>query len=532
MLWATAHNTNEPISEVTSALLRKIDGLSEDEILGLLSPTSPSASGAAREPSVSLTSLLRLSLLRRRWHRRRWSAEESLQLAALGEAQGRLNPLISSLLMPLQSTVMQSLGMGEDSALGDSRSAPKRPTLGVLLPLSGPYRSLGRRARAAIRLAARGARIRLHFEDTKGDEDEATLAVERLAQRSEVLAALGPIGIREGAAATRRAVMRDLPILSLSRAATLPAGVGVALRRRRLATRQARSLLRFACHQRGLRRIAVIGPERPFSPPWERILRSALRRCRGQVVAFETYPSGEDPSEAIQRLIGRHRTQGGRVSSYWRRLNRKSRDRAHLIPPQINFDGLLILEEGENLRRLLTLLPYWDLPIRTLRGARPSLRDEAGDPLPAVQLLLLEGARSLAENATLGRGDGGSSPPQEQERSFSGEAERLIDGALLVASPENEARIRFAEELGLEGARAGELLESSYEGAHYLITLADALRRPSRGALRRRLSAADPGQGLAGPLYRDGSGELYGLYRLYQVDRQAGRLTALAEESR
>ncbi len=95
-------------------------------------------------------------------------------------------------------------------------SGEQRPaTIGVLLPLTGPYARFGEQALRGLRLGlARLPQIRLRIEDTGGDPEQAVAAYRALAEAG-VSAVIGPL-LAAPSAAVARAARLDVPVISLT----------------------------------------------------------------------------------------------------------------------------------------------------------------------------------------------------------------------------------------------------------------------------------------------------------------------------
>ncbi len=236
-------------------------------------------------------------------------------------------------------------------------SNQKGNRIGVLLPLSGPYRRLGEAALRALKQAV-GRKVKLVVKDTKGDADRAAAMVDRLVDTHGVVGIIGPIGAFESSAAGRRAQQLGVPILVLSAREQI-AGIGTRVFRSRTPpTAQGRQLARHAVHEIGIRRFGILISDSPYGWALAAGFWDEVTRLGADVNAVEVYPRGTKAWRTIvQRLV--RGKKGTRAT--------------------LDFEGLLIADGHSAVRKIAPFFPFYGVRIRRNPAAKRALQLMGGD---------------------------------------------------------------------------------------------------------------------------------------------------------
>jgi ABC-type branched-subunit amino acid transport system substrate-binding protein/TolA-binding protein len=185
----------------------------------------------------------------------------------------------------------------------------KQNTIGVLLPLSGPYEKFGYRALKGIELAmdqfsSQGDNppINISVKDTGADPDKTVTALEELYQE-QVAAILGPI-VTSGIAA-REAQRMGIPIITLTQKDDIPETGDKVFRNFITPKMQVQALTSFMVESLGLYRFAILYPEENYGLTFMNLFWDELIELGGQVVGVEAYkPKQTDFSDPIKKLVG------------------------------------------------------------------------------------------------------------------------------------------------------------------------------------------------------------------------------------
>ncbi len=225
-------------------------------------------------------------------------------------------------------------------------------TLGVLLPLSGPYRGLGESALRSIKLAVGKSReVKLVIKDTRGEPDTAAKLADQLAYEHRVVAILGPIGAGESTAAAARAAELGVPILVLSAREDITSLGDQVFRTRLAPSRQGIRLARYAVNELGLHRFGVLVADSIYGWGLAAAFWDEVIRLRGEVTQAATF---------------------GRGSRSYRDTLRKLLDAPadKKRAARLDFDGLLIADDHAGVRKLLPFFKFFGVPLRKAPGQK------------------------------------------------------------------------------------------------------------------------------------------------------------------
>jgi len=249
-----------------------------------------------------------------------------------------------------------------------------RGTIGVVLPLSGPFKSYGLQVRRGIELALDGdATYKLVFKDSRGEAPRARAAVEELILKNRVIAILGPVGENESLAAAEMAEQYQVPILTMTRREGITT-VGEFVFRNYLTNKmQGQAMARYAYQTLGLRKFAILYPNNKYGDENMRAFWDEVVKLGGKITAVERYaPSDRDHQEAVRKLVGSwwlelrpdmwKGNRGG--SSFKQRKARWSRAIKN-IKPIVDFDGIFIPDFWNRLVFVLPWLKYYDIEFFT-----------------------------------------------------------------------------------------------------------------------------------------------------------------------
>ena len=171
------------------------------------------------------------------------AAANALERAGLLELRERDRGLLEM----LESRLAMRSELGERAVLPTyaelaTLSAPRvdgaEGTLGVVLPLSGPFAQYGEASLHGVMLAAgvfgadEGTRIRLVVRDSGGVGAQAARAVRELAARPDVVAVIGPLLAAEAGLAAEEAERSGVPLVTLTSRETVASGRTQVLRLR------------------------------------------------------------------------------------------------------------------------------------------------------------------------------------------------------------------------------------------------------------------------------------------------------------
>jgi ABC-type branched-subunit amino acid transport system substrate-binding protein len=222
--------------------------------------------------------------------------------------------------------------------------------VGVLLPLSGPYRSFGEACLRGVELAfgAVGGAVppvRLAIVDTRGEAGAAAEGYRQLAADPGVAAVLGPMMSWEAAAVRDETAAVGLAVLSF--APRSPAAGAPFFRFSMGREDQVEALVEYALGGLRLSRWAVLYPRDSFGSDTSLLFRERVESLGGRVVAAVGYdPQKTDFQADVELLRSRIGTWQGEGSE--RRL-------------ELSVDGIFLPDSAERVVLLASHLAFFDL---------------------------------------------------------------------------------------------------------------------------------------------------------------------------
>lgn len=264
-----------------------------------------------------------------------------------------------------------------------STVAVDRELIAVLLPLSGRFAPIGKELRLAIELAPADGARRV-FLDTAGDPAGAAAAVDR-AMAQGAVAVLGPVGVREGEAAARRASERGLPIALLAPGdgADPEAGVfrlvGSPESEARAAAAAALAL--------GSPTAGVLAPRDDIGIAASEAFAEAAAAAGIQVTARGLYdPTATDLEPDVKDFLGLDPVTNARLAAHLRRHGKRG---WQTFSPDVPFALLYLPDRHDRAAIVASFLPYLGVEVRSADFLDPDyLRKKHGGRIPQVVQLL------------------------------------------------------------------------------------------------------------------------------------------------
>lgn len=371
-------------------------------------------------------------------------------------------------------------------------------TLGLAVPLSGPYAGFGQSALRGVVLGLGifddpAAPYRVLVRDTGGDPERARSAVRELAERG-ARAIVGPMRSHVAAAAAVEAERAQVPLLTLAARDDLPFLGEYVFRLGLTASDQTPLLARYAIEAAGARRLAILYPRDAFGTGFKNLFWDEVERLGARVVGVEGYaPDAVDLQAEVKRLVGLyHVTQRqARLIEERDRLRKRPLDNAErlsdpeleALPPYVDFDALFIPEAGARVGLILPQLRFYDVRDVLLLGP-----ENWNDP----ELLRIAG-REARGAVFVGAFHAESSDPEVRD---------FVDGY----------RAAFARAPDLQAAQG-------YDAATLLRGLVESRGRLGSSELRGALGDTDHLRGVSGLIGFDENGTPRRRLKLLHVER-------------
>lgn len=264
----------------------------------------------------------------------------------------------------------------------EARAIVEPKTVGVVLPLSGPYVSIGEQTLKGIQMALgiSGSKsaynIRLVIEDSKGTAEDAANAVESLVLKHHVMAIIGGLSAKNVVAEATKAQDLGVPFIALSQKPDLTK-IGPFIYNSSITPRlQVEHLVSYAMDRLGFKKFAVLYPNDRYGIEFANLYWDEVLRRGGTLVAAQTYTPGETDFNAhIKKMVGTYYIED-RANEYqtllreWKKNNKSSRKKPPetLLPPIVNFDVLFVPDDLKALGQIAPMLAFNDVNSVTLLG--------------------------------------------------------------------------------------------------------------------------------------------------------------------
>lgn len=250
-------------------------------------------------------------------------------------------------------------------------SLPKEVRVGLLLPLSGPYESLGkdmlRAAQMALFEIGPNSFVLLP-KDTAGTEQGAALAAQELLDDGAELL-IGPVLSHAVKVVTPIAQAADVRVLAFSTVAAA-ADDGTYLLGNR-PEEQVDRVVQYALDQ-GIERFAGLAPDDAYGDTAMRALQRAVVERGGIMKDIQFYPSTSDDPSPVVRDIANFSERQAALKAERRILEAMGEDDevAQAVLKQIDsldtfggppFDAIMIADGGDRLQSIAALLTFYDV---------------------------------------------------------------------------------------------------------------------------------------------------------------------------
>ncbi len=241
-----------------------------------------------------------------------------------------------------------------------------RYTIGVVLPLSGPYKLFGGRALQAIQLGFKEKESRdkivlasLTVRDTKGDPAETEKGIEELVRNERVIAVIGPLLSLEVERAARKAAELKVPLISLSQKGPAQAKTEYFFQVSFTPMDQIQALTAFAINELELRTFAIFYPNSPYGLHYKNLFQKEVLRRGGRVLGTVIYQ--EDQTDFSQEIKGFFKVE---VLP----KQREGKGKEEEFRQGFSVDGLFIPDSHDRVGTLLAQMAYYDIKGITFLG--------------------------------------------------------------------------------------------------------------------------------------------------------------------
>ncbi len=241
--------------------------------------------------------------------------------------------------------------------------------VGLLVPLSGPSAPVGQALLNAAQMAlfdVGDERLVLQSYDTKGTPEGALEAADSaLAQGAQLL--LGPVFSAEARAVAPKAAAAGVNVIAFSTDPGIAGSnvfvIGFLVRE------QVRQIVSYAYTQ-GLRRFAVLAPDSAYGQSVVEALKEMAPARGGALTQIAFYqPDGKDLNDVVRGLAAFERRrealdlQKAELAAKDDEISQLALKRLERLETigEVEFDAILLPDQGARLTQAATLLPFFDI---------------------------------------------------------------------------------------------------------------------------------------------------------------------------
>jgi len=295
-----------------------------------------------------------------------------LQLAKEYELEDQIEPAMKVLsdfisLFPHHDELETAMALMEELK---SRLLVDRFSIGCILPLSGPYETVGNRALMGIELALDQFNaqpdvnpIQLLIKDSKGDPNEAVGAVESLVLKEGAIAVIGPMITSESAAIRAQAL--KVPIMTLTQKPDITKLGDYVFRNFLTLSLQVRAIVAYAVQELGIKKFAMLYPEERYGISFMNRFWDELILHGAEIVGVESYgPDQTDFADAIKKLVGLYYPRPEEPAP----LTDQPQEEKKEPEPIIDFGAVFIPDTFEKIGLIAPQFPYYDVTSVLLLG--------------------------------------------------------------------------------------------------------------------------------------------------------------------
>lgn len=289
----------------------------------------------------------------------------------------RINPVLTLsfvaviLLVACQNSRLPANSQSSTAFERSLDTVPKEVRVGLLLPLSGPYESLGKDMLRAAQMALFDIGLNslvLMPKDTAGSQQNAALAAQELLDEGAELL-IGPLLSQAVQAVTPIAQAADVRVLAFSTVAAA-ADEGTYLLGNR-PEEQVDRVVQYALDQ-GIESFAGLAPDDAYGVTAMRALQRAVVERGGIMKDVQFYPPTSDDPSPVVREIANFSERQAALEAERRILEAMGEDDevAQAVLKQIKsldtfgeppFEAIMIADGGDRLQSIAALLTFYDV---------------------------------------------------------------------------------------------------------------------------------------------------------------------------
>ncbi len=262
---------------------------------------------------------------------------------------------------------------------------PNKDVIGVIIPLSGKYQSVGEQILKGLQYSLNiwdpmnKTKFKLAILNSEGDPNQVPSAFDELIKNDKPIAIVGGLIGKTAQVLLQKSEKYKIPTLILSQKEGLAKSFQYGFQRSQSLEKYTDLISNIAIEKLNIKRVSVLHSKKSFSIRYAKTFSKNFIKKGGQIVQTIEYDLSEKRAipNAIKSLVGLL-TIKGREEEYhvalksWQKSSR-SRGNAspkieELLKPQVDFDALFIANGAKNSGLIASTLAYFDVENLTLLG--------------------------------------------------------------------------------------------------------------------------------------------------------------------
>ncbi len=254
--------------------------------------------------------------------------------------------------------------------------APDPQKIGVLLPLSGKYLTVGQQIQKALELGYGAGSRRLVYADAGETAETAQKALEKLVFEDRVIGVVGPLRTEGALEVARAADAMRVPLVSLAQTTGLTDARPWVLQGTPTPADQVHALLDFAMTTKGMKAFAVFAPDSPYGHLAADVFEAEVVQRGGAIAVKGFYDAAAMNVGPAAQLLGRkdYEARKDELIALKKETTKNGGNASRVVlPPIVDFDAMFVPDSASRVPIACAALAYEEFPMGDFRPTKASV---------------------------------------------------------------------------------------------------------------------------------------------------------------
>lgn len=254
--------------------------------------------------------------------------------------------------------------------------APDPQKIGVLLPLSGKYLTVGQQIQKALELGYGAGSRRLVFVDNGETAETAQQALEKLVFEDRVIAVVGPLRTEGALEVARAADAMRVPLVSLAQTTGLTDSRPWVLQGTPTPADQVHALLDFVMTTKGMDAFGIFAPDSPYGHLAADVFEAEVTQRGGTIAIKGFYDSAAMNVGPAAQVLGRkdYEARNDELTELRKQTKENGGDPARVVlPPIVDFDAMFVPDSASRVPIACAGLAYEEFPMGDFKPTKASV---------------------------------------------------------------------------------------------------------------------------------------------------------------